>query len=172
MYNIELKYTSFNEFVKCIKMLLDLKGIDYKIEKQESYCSNSMDGTGFMLIWNGQKMQQPVSCARMIVRETSTHDDVIDNFMEAEVDEIVEMINTVFMMKINNANGFHVEALMYHTLGYLESKLSWHTNSSIVGDNWTLADIFTHVFLGGIEKDVLENYPNLNLYLKSNSIGT
>ena len=59
-------------------MLLDLKGIDYKIEKQESYCSNSMDGTGFMLIWNGQKMQQPVSCARMIVRETSTHDDVMD----------------------------------------------------------------------------------------------
>ena len=72
---------------------------------------------------------------RMIDRETRTQDNTLDIIMEAEVDQIVDMINN---MLINQ---------QFHCLRYLENKMAQNNHPRIVGDKWTLADIH-HCILG------------------------
>ena len=67
--------------------------------------------------------------------------------MEAEVDQIVEMINNIL---ISNST----DAMVDHALRYLENKKAQSNHPRIVGDKWTLADIYTIVFLDAVDKDL------------------
>ena len=88
-----------------------------------------------------------MTCARMIDREARTQDDTMDIIMEAEVDEIVEMINNIL---ISNST----DTMVDHALRYLENKKAQSNHPRIVGDKWTLADIYTIVFLDAVDKDL------------------
>ena len=105
----------------------------------------------------GDASTNAIACASMIDREARTQDDTMDIILEAEVDQIVEMINNIL---ISNST----DAMVDHALRYLENKKAQSNHPRIVGDKWTLADIYTIVFLDAVDKDILANYPHLNLY--------
>ena len=67
--------------------------------------------------------------------------------MEPEFDQIMEMINNILL-------GNSTDAMVDNALRFLENKKAQNNHPRIVGDKWTLADIYTIVILDAVDKDL------------------